>query len=195
MIDSRARSEVGALARARRFLGRVLDTVRGSEPPPELVPDAPSLAVPPAPRMPTRVDESEAHALHEPARVTDPDPRPSPIVALARVVDLAPTLQRDELARTLLEDASWTGLRCEEREGRALVAWRDPAGAAALLRTIEIRCALGALDASPEVIVNDRPVHSAEGATSFTSDALRVVVAIGSMHEGSFVSMAHAHVR
>ncbi|MFO0708214.1 MAG: hypothetical protein U0353_00155 [Sandaracinus sp.] len=217
MIDARDRSDVGALARARRFLGRVLDTVRGSEPPTELVPEAPprsrdhalapaarateaSLAQPLAPMAATSSSAAiEPHTETSGPRASssvalvlrDPEPRET----LEERVTIPEPLASHEPARALLDEGSWSGLRCEEREGLSWIAWRGVDPSAALLRTIEIRCALGALDASPEVVVQDRPVHAALGATSLTTDALRVLVALGSMREGEFVSVAHAQLR
>ena len=101
----------------------------------------------------------------------------------------------DEPARALLADASWSGLRLEPREQLALVAWRDVDRTADVLRTVEIRCEYGALDASPEITIHDRPVSATLGATSLVSDAHRVLVALGTMREGRFVSVAHATLR
>jgi hypothetical protein len=64
-----------------------------------------------------------------------------------------------------------------------------------VLRTIEIRCDYGALDAAPEITVRDRPVSATLGAASVASDAQRLLVALGTIREGSFVSVAHATVR
>ena len=77
----------------------------------------------------------------------------------------------------------------------ALVAWRDVDRVADVLRTIEIRCDYGALDAAPEITVRDRPVSATLGAASVASDAQRLLVALGTIREGSFVSVAHATVR
>lgn len=205
MTDSRARSDVGALSLARRFLGRVLDTVRGAEPIVELVPDAPSTRV--------RAVEPQVRAAESIDRV---EPIPAPrSVALVRVLDLEPmpTAETegddrvvalpdpslvpsiDEPARALLADASWSGLRTEQRDAQALLAWRDVDQTADVLRTIEIRCAYGALDAAPEVSVRDRPISSTLGAITLASDAVRWVVALGSLRDGAFVSVAHATLR
>jgi hypothetical protein len=183
MNDGRGRTEAGPLALARRLLGRVLETVRGSEPPPELVP---SVTTDPRDAASRRAPSAPALSARE--RALDED----------RVVDL-PDASRlpaaDEPARALLSDASWSGLRFEPRDRVALVAWRDVDRVADVLRTIEIRCDYGALDAAPEITVRDRPVSATLGAASVASDAQRLLVALGTIREGSFVSVAHATVR
>lgn len=195
MNDVRGRTEAGPLALARRLLGRVLDTVRGSEPPPELVPShGHEPRVGSAPRDVARRSESRPRDL-EAARVSQ---APDDELREDRVVELPPEARlpaADEPARALLSDASWSGLRFEARERGALVAWRDVDGTADVLRTIEIRCDYGALDAAPEITIHDRPVSATLGATSVASDAHRLLVALGTLREGSFVSVAHATVR
>ncbi|MBN8613650.1 MAG: hypothetical protein J0L92_23845 [Deltaproteobacteria bacterium] len=202
MTDPRDRSDVGALARARRFFGRVLETVRGGEPVVELVPDAQRDRSPlaaPAPRAETPI---AAQPVETPRSV-----------ALVRVLDLEPLLDEapeervitlpepthvpsaEEPARALLADGSWSGLRHEARGGDTLLAWRDVDRSAHVLRTIEIRCAFGALDATPRVEVKDRPISSTIGAVTLASDAARWVVALGSLRDGAFVSVAHATLR
>jgi hypothetical protein len=206
MTDLRDRSDAGALARARRFLGRVLETVRGAEPIVELVPEAPRDRSP-------RVEPAPAPRAPVPAPVAA-EPAPTPrSVALVRVLDLEPAREEDrddrvvalpepahvpsaeEPARRLLADGSWSGLRHEARDGAAMLAWRDVDGSADVLRTIEIRCAFGALHATPRVEVKDRPISSTIGAVTLASDAARWVVALGSVREGAFVSVVHATLR
>jgi hypothetical protein len=195
MNDVRGRTEAGPLALARRLLGRVLDTVRGSEPPPELVPsDSHEPRVGSAPPAFARRSEPRPRDL-EAARASE---APNDELREDRVVELPPEARlpaADEPARALLSDASWSGLRFEARERGALVAWRDVDRTADVLRTIEIRCDYGALDAAPEITIRDRPVSATLGATSVASDAHRLLVALGTLREGSFVSVAHATVR
>lgn len=200
MNDGRGRSEAGPLALARRLLGRVLETVRGSEPPPELVP-----SVGPDPRDVARVEShrveshrAESHRVELGAHASEAPTASDDDLGEDRVVELPseallPSLE--EPARVLLSDASWSGLRIEARERDALVAWRDVDRRADVLRTIEIRCEYGALDGSPEITIRDRPVSATLGATSVASDAQRLLVALGTLREGAFVSVAHATVR
>jgi hypothetical protein len=183
MIGSRQRpsSDEGALARARRFFGRVIDTVRGGERPSD---------VPPPP-------DAHAGAMREPV--------------VPRVADAASALEGDERvvaepssdvlpppgdpARALLADPAWSGIRSEDHADRTLLAWRDAAAEASTLRTIEVHCDFGALDAAPHVVVRDQPITGVIGATSLESRAARIVVALGAMRDGTFVSLAHATVR
>ncbi len=117
----------------------------------------------------------------------DATPRPAPAVA--------PTPRSPSAAAArLLADPSWSGLRVATEGDDEHVAWRAIEGAN-VLRTVEVRCALGALDASPEVTVHDRPLDASEGAVRLASDALRLVVALGTLEAGRFVSLAHANVR
>ncbi len=202
MTDSRARSDLGTLARARRLLGRVLDTVRGGEPVAELVPDSPptraGAAFASEPQSPTHeplADRSVAIVRRlevEPALDDDAEDLEDRVVALPEP-SMVPSI--DEPARALLADAAWSGLRTERRDDQTLLAWRDVDRGADVLRTIEIRCAFGALDATPEISVKDRPISSTLGAITIASDAARWVVALGSMRDGSFVSVAHATLR
>jgi hypothetical protein len=125
-------------------------------------------------------------------------PAPEDDLGEDRVVELPSASMvppADEPARVLLADASWSGLRFEPRDQVALVAWRDVDQSADVLRTVEIRCDYGALDAAPEITVRDRPVSATLGATSLASDAQRLVVALGTLREGAFVSVVHATLR
>jgi len=189
MSDSRHRDSEGPLARARRFLGRVIETVRGAEHPTELVPAA-DLVVSPHPHP---------HG-HPPAEVAPPEPEPASEMdpAYERVVELpsvelAPTA--DEPAAALLADASWSGLRFEDRGDVALLAWRAADPTADTLRVVEIRCAFGALDAEPQITVTDRPASGVIGASTLASDAARVIVSLGSKSGSGFVSSVHASIR
>lgn len=194
MSDSRHRDGEGPLARARRFLGRVIETVRGSEPPVELVPSNDLVVSAPADPRPL-------------AATPAPDPDPVPARARAdgddartdeRVVDLPPAALAPvagDPAAALLADASWSGLRAEDRGEVTLLAWRAADSDADTLRIVEVRCDFGALDAAPRITVTDRPASGVIGASTLASDAARIVVALGSLREGSFVSSAHATVR
>jgi hypothetical protein len=188
MNDGRGRTEAGPLALARRLLGRVIDTVRGSEPPPELVP---RVAADPRDARPGPVVAREREAAPREAHLDD-ELREDRVVELPAASAMPAA---DEPARALLSDASWSGLRFEPRDRGVLLAWRDVAQVADVLRTIEIRCDYGALDAAPEITVRDRPVSATLGATSVASDAHRLLVALGTIREGAFVSVAHATVR
>jgi hypothetical protein len=193
MNDGRSRTEAGPLALARRLIGRVLDTVRGAEGPAELVPVA----------GPKRTADTDAHDADTRAREPDAAPhaeRVSPTTTPEARGDEAPALAAppappDEPARALLTDASWSGLRLEQRGEHALLAWRGVDLSVDLLRTVEVRCDYGALDASPEVRIHDRAVSATSGAATVASDAHRVLVALGTMRGGEFVSVAHASVR
>lgn len=176
---------IDSLARARRFFGRVLDTVRGGEPIVELVPDAP-----PAPmaRVASSSSASSVALVRRLEIVPEPNDDRVPEAPSARSL-------ADDPARALLAEVGWSGLRHETRAGDTLLAWRDLGDRAEVLRTIEIRCAYGALDAAPEVAVVDRPIASLNGAVTLASDAARWMVALGSIRDGAFVSVAHANLR
>lgn len=170
MADLRALSHVPGLAHARRLLGRVLGSVG--------LGDAPDSALPGR--------DAQPHiAAHVEPRV-DPSP---PREAAATTARVEPTL-----AAEWLEDAAWSGLRFSSNEDGDHLAWRAIEGADTL-RTVEVRCALGEPDASPEVTIRDRPLTSSEGALRFVDDALRRVVSLGTLEGGRFVSLTHANVR
>lgn len=197
MSDSRQRDgEKGPLARARRFLGRVIETVRGSEHPAELVP-ASELVVSGAtpgphamPHAPPSTDAASTPAT--PAPEDDLDHGEERVVELPSA-SLVPRLESP--AASLLADASWSGLRVEDRGDLSLLAWRAADADADTLRIVEIRCDFGALDGAPVVSVTDRPASGVIGASTLSSDAARIVVALGSLRDGTFVSCAHAEVR
>ncbi|GAB4204274.1 MAG: hypothetical protein OHK0013_19070 [Sandaracinaceae bacterium] len=181
MIGSRhrLRSDEGALARARRFLGRVIGSVRGSERPSD---------VPPPPSALEHV-EVASHAM-------SPEQEAAATQERAIVEPSAEALPSPgDPARALLADPAWSGIRSEDLSDRTLVAWRDATEQASTLRTVEVHCDFGALDAAPRVVVRDQPITGATGATTLESRAARIVVALGAMREGSFVSLAHATVR
>jgi len=189
MSDSRQRDGEGPLARARRFLGRVIETVRGSEHPTELVPASDLVA------------STHPHPYGHPSAVisapedepsSDPDRAEELVVELPRA-ELAPTA--GDPAAALLADASWSGLRIEDRGDVALLAWRAADADADTLRIVEVRCDFGALDAEPRITVTDRPASGVIGASSIVSDAARILVSLGSLREGAFVSSVHASVR
>ncbi len=190
MSGSRTRQgpeDDGALARARRFLGRVIDTVRGGERPSE-VPPPPIAVAMSSVAMPT-----------DAAPVVEPDPpRAEHGDADERVVEVPSSTSLPDPtdpARALLADASWSGLRFEDRGGHALLAWRDAGAEASTLRTVEVHCTFGALDAEPRIVVRDVPASAALGATTLTTDAARVVVALGTLRNGEFLSQVHATIR
>lgn len=184
MTDPRASSDVSAFARARRFLGRVLDTVRGSEPPSAHVAESTrgaSLRPPSRPLVVPVIERASGATRARPARSSEASP-PSPELRAAR-----------EAAQGLLAEGDWSGLRVEDTGRGALVAWRGLEGVS-VLRTVEVHCALGALDARPEVRVRDQRID-ALGATSLESDALRWIVALGKLVDGEFVSVTHTALR
>jgi hypothetical protein len=182
MIGSRQRpaSDEGALARARRFLGRVIETVRGGERPSDVPP-------PPVDLAPLRRTATEAPAPVE--ALVEGDER---VVAEPPAEVLPPP---GDPARALLADPTWSGIRSEDQAERALLAWRDAAAEASTLRTIEVHCDFGSPDAEPRVVVRDQPITKVTGATTLESRAARIVVALGAMRDGTFVSLAHATVR
>lgn len=198
MADPRDRSDAGALARARRFLGRVLDTVRGSEPPDERVPASTSHAPlrPMAPAHTASIVASSGLADASPSDATSATSasvaetvREDVLTSLDEGTSSSPDGSDDALAE------SWSGLRVEHGEGSSRVAWRDLDASVNVLRVVEVRCALGALDAAPEVAIHDREISPTHGATELDTDALRLVVALGSVRDGRFVSSAHATLR
>ena len=91
------------------------------------------------------------------------------------------------------QDLTWIGIRVETEGDQTLVAWRVTE--ADVLRTVEVRCTLGEEDSLAETTTEDVPAGMNVGSTVITSDALRLVVAIGVLDEGRFVSRAHAIVR
>ena len=90
-------------------------------------------------------------------------------------------------------DLTWIGIRVESEGDQTLIAWRVTE--ADVLRTVEVRCAIGDENALPETTTEDVPAGMNVGSTIITSDALRLVVALGVLDEGRFVSRAHAVVR
>lgn len=195
MSGSRQRPgpDEGALARARRFLGRVIDTVRGSERPSDL-PPPPDARAGSAPRSSASGGELlEGPSAAEREREPTPAPSVDERVVEEPTADVLPAA--GDPARALLADASWSGLRAEHEEGRTLLAWRDLDAEADTLRTVEIHCDFGALDAAPRVVVRDHPASGVIGARTLEGDAARIVVSLGRLREGRFVSAVHATVR
>jgi hypothetical protein len=188
MSGSRQRPgpDEGALARARRFLGRVIDTVRGNERPSDVPP-------PPGARA------AASSELLEGPSAAERELEPTPAATVDERVVEEPAAEAlpapGDPARALLSDASWSGLRAEHDEGRTLLAWRDLDADADTLRTVEIHCDFGALDAAPRVVVRDHPASGVIGARTLEGDAARIVVSLGRLRDGEFVSAVHATVR
>ena len=182
----RALSEEGdralsALARARRFfgrvtgLGRVAATVRSAVEPPR----PPDVSLVPRAREPL-VEAQTASRIDEP-RQLEGDP--------------------------LLVDPSFSGLRSVTRAGKTWLVWRADAvrlvaagskDAELTLRTVSIACAFGELDADVTVTTHDLPGMRREGAHSLggaTGGARpNVVAAIGLGTGERFVALAHTRV-
>lgn len=190
---------VGTLARARRFLGRVLDTVRrpSDMPPPLQGRGAPSVVVG-SPHREAPVEQTSLVALRAP-RVEDDAQEIAAQLAEKRVLreEAAQRLRaRALLDARLLElesDLTWIGIRVASEGDQTLIAWRVTE--AEVLRTVEVRCAIGDENALAETSTEDVPAGMNVGSTIITSDALRLVVALGVLEEGRFVSRAHAVVR
>ena len=191
---------VGTLARARRFLGRVLDTVRRPSdlPPPFEGRMAPKTA------FAERVEKTSMVALREelPARTEGEVIGASEIeVQLAEKRVLREEAALRLRARALLDarlialenDLTWIGIRVASEGDQTLIAWRVTE--ADVLRTVEVRCAIGDESSLAETTTEDVPAGMNVGSTIITSDALRLVVALGVLDEGRFVSRAHAVVR
>lgn len=191
---------VGTLARARRFLGRVLHTVRRPSdlPPPFEGRVAPTTA------FSERAEKTSMVALREAPLASV---KGEVIGAWEIEVQLAEKRALREQAalrlrlRALLDarlvavenDLTWIGIRVASEGDQTLVAWRVTE--ADVLRTVEVRCAIGDENSLAETTTEDVPAGMNVGSTIITSDALRLVVALGVLDEGRFVSRAHAVVR
>jgi len=189
----------GTFARARRFLGRVLDTVRrpSEMPPPFEGRELPKVET-------TQVESTFMIALRD-----EWVPRAEGEVVGASEIELQLAEKRalrEEAARrvrararldarliALESDLTWIGIRVESEGYQTLVAWRVTE--ADVLRTVEVRCAIGDENSLAETTTEDVPAGMNVGSTIITSDALRLVVALGVLEEGRFVSRAHAVVR
>lgn len=199
--DLHEASSTSAFTRARRFLGRVLDTVRRpSEMPPPLEGRAPKVEIPRAepmsiiatrehsnaPKAGEALDATDIEAqLHEKRMLREE--------AALRVERLRVRALLDARLLQWEQDLTWIGIRVETEGDQTLVAWRVTE--ADVLRTVEVRCAIGDEDSLPVTTTEDVPAAMNVGSTVVTSDALRLVVAIGVLEEGHFVSRAHAIVR
>jgi hypothetical protein len=194
-------SSTSALTRARRFLGRVLDTVRRpSEMPPPLEGRAMKVEIPRAEPMAIIATRESSEALKAGEALDAADIEAQLHEKRALREEAALRVERLRL-RGLLDarlaeweqDLTWIGIRVETEGDQTLVAWRVTE--ADVLRTVEVRCALGEEDSLAETTTEDVPAGMNVGSTVITSDALRLVVAIGVLDEGRFVSRAHAIVR
>jgi len=190
-----ADTAIGAIARARRFLGqvtgldRVVRVVRGAIDPPR--PQALSFAevapaAPAAPALPIAepVIEAPIEVLPEPRIVIEP---PTPPAA----------------SELLAGDPSFGGLRVVSREGHSWLVWRAPAsrvaaigrGSELTLRIVSIGCSIGEPDAEVIVHTNDERGLALEGVRPAPEASGRsCVAAIGLGSGEGFVAVAHARV-